>query len=203
MLEGGNTIGREPLKEGQAWNLSEVAQQCLLTLLRKFKNMYKFVLANGCKPSLMQPQHPEDEEQEDSKSAGFVEAYIKKTYPTNRLSRWDTTLDGLMDSSRYGSRAKSLPSSKSLGQGSGQNSLSCRAVLGLILTKSIYLLQDTSMIGTLVKLIQETLNTATEVFNIEGNCEFAEWLHLSLFSFDKVSASTNILGLRILQRATL
>lgn len=36
-----------------------------------------------------------------------------------------------------------------------QGSLSCRAVLGLIITKSVYLLKDTEKIGLYIQLIKE------------------------------------------------
>lgn len=96
--------------------------------------MYKFLLHNGCKPNLMQKDY---ETGEDSKS--FTDGYIEKTYPSNRLSRWETDLD----TKKYGPQ-------KSKG---GQNSLSCRAVLGLIITKTIYLLQDSDKIGTYIQLL--------------------------------------------------
>lgn len=66
------------------------------------------------------------------------------------------------------------------------NSLSCKAVLGLILTKSIYLLKDTEKIGQYVQLITETLETLETVFNIKENEEFSNFFHLCLFAFDSV-----------------
>ena len=68
----------------------------------------------------------------------------------------------------------------------GQNSLSCRAILGLILTKTIYLLQDTEKTGLYVQLIQETLAALLDIYNVRGNNEFSELIHLCLFAFDKV-----------------
>lgn len=64
--------------------------------------------------------------------------------------------------------------------------MSCKATLGLILTKSIYLLQDTERIGSYTQLIQEALDALLFVFNVEGNTEFSEFLHLCLFAYDKV-----------------
>jgi len=67
-----------------------------------------------------------------------------------------------------------------------QGAVSCRAALGLILTKSIYMLKDTEKVGLYIQLIKETLQVAECVFQIEGNREFSEFLHLCLFAFDSV-----------------
>ena len=67
------------------------------------------------------------------------------------------------------------------------NSLSMRAALGLILTKSIYLLKDTEKIGLYVQLINETLDALTGSFVVAGNGNFTELIHLCLFAFDSVS----------------
>lgn len=85
------------------------------------------------------------------------------------------------------------------------NSLSSKAVLGLILTKSINLLKDTEKIGLYVQLIEETLETLVSVYRVEGNPEFSEILHLYLFSFDGVSTSLcdNLIGIRLLQRCSI
>ena len=68
-----------------------------------------------------------------------------------------------------------------------QNSLSCKAALGLILTKTIYLLKDTEKIGLYIQLIRETLDSMISIFRVEHNAEFSEILHLCLFAFDSVS----------------
>jgi hypothetical protein len=68
-----------------------------------------------------------------------------------------------------------------------QGSLSCRAVLGLILVKSIYLLKDTEKLGLYHQLIRETTNVMLDVFRVPRNPEFTELLHLCLFAFDSVS----------------
>lgn len=82
--------------------------------------------------------------------------------------------------------------------------MSARAVLGLILTKAIYLLQDTEKIGLHIQLINEAMETLEKVFNVRGNQDFSELLHLCLFALDKVSCicshSLNHIGLRLLQR---
>jgi len=111
----------------------------------------------------------------------LCDAYIEKTYPCNRLSRWEDT------SNPYSSQSsrRSHSSQPSIAPG-GQNSLSCRAVLGLILTKSIYLLQDSERIGLFVQLINKALECLFHVFKVTANQEFSEFLHLCLFAFDKV-----------------
>ena len=48
-----------------------------------------------------------DETNESSKSKQFVDNYIEKTYPCNRLSRWDTSLEGLKNQSKYGVNQRS------------------------------------------------------------------------------------------------
>jgi hypothetical protein len=65
-----------------------------------------------------------------------------------------------------------------------QGSLSCKAVLGLILTKSVYLLKDTEKIGLYLQLIKEAWRTVLEIYQTEGNPEFTELMHLVLFAFD-------------------
>ena len=67
------------------------------------------------------------------------------------------------------------------------NSLSCKAVLTLILTKAIYLLKDTEKIGLYIQLIEETLTTLNMIYRVEKNAEFSEIIHLCLFAFDGVS----------------
>lgn len=113
----------------------------------------------------------------------LCDAYIDKTYPCNRLSRWEDT------SSVYsagGQSSRSSHSSQPSTAAGGQNSLSCRAVLGLILTKSIYLLQDTEKIGLFVQLINKGLECLLHIFQVASTQEFSEFLHLCLFAFDKV-----------------
>jgi hypothetical protein len=66
------------------------------------------------------------------------------------------------------------------------NSLSAKAVLGLILTKSIYLLKDTEKIGLYIQLIKETLEALLVIYRVEENIEFSELIHLCLFAFDSV-----------------
>jgi hypothetical protein len=56
--------------------------------------MYRFLLHNGNKPNMMQKDY--DDTPEDSKN--FTDGYIEKTYPCNRVSRWETDLD----SRKYG-----------------------------------------------------------------------------------------------------
>ena len=140
---------------GNEFDITALAQQSLIAYVQRLRNLYRFLLNNGCKPSVMQKEY-EVEELRDPKggsrpAAGFSDNYIEKTYPCNRLSRWDTTPDGLHSVGKYGARAKSQGGL--LKSSSGQNSLSCKAILGLILTKSIYLLQDTERIGLYTQLI--------------------------------------------------
>lgn len=70
---------------------------------------------------------------------------------------------------------------------STQGSLSCRAALGLILVKSIYLLKDTEKLGLYIQLIKEATSVLLDVYRVPGNPEFTELLHLCLFAFDSVS----------------
>ena len=64
--------------------------------------------------------------------------------------------------------------------------MSCRAALGLLLTKCIYMLKDTEKLGLYIQLISETLSVLLSVFAIPGNREFSELIHLCLFAFDSV-----------------
>jgi hypothetical protein len=89
---------------------------------------------------------------------------------------------------------------------STQGSLSCRASLGLILTKTIYLLKDTEKLGLYIQLIKETTTCLLDIYKVPNNPEFTELLHLCLFGFDSVSffekanGSPLFLGMRFLQR---
>lgn len=151
LLEGGGQAQAQNtgIVDGNDFDITAIAQQCLVAYVKRLRNLYRFLLNNGCKPSVMQKEYDVEESDQPagaSKATGvFKEDYIEKTYPCNRLSRWETTPDGSLGGARYGARTKSfggLPRATG-----GQNSLSCKAVLGLILTKSIYLLQDTERIG--------------------------------------------------------
>ena len=112
-----------------------------------------------------------------SESPTSMDSYIEKTYPCNRLSRWEQP-----SPSGSGKRGQSCQSDTS-----GHNTLSCKALLGLILTKSIYLLQDTEKIGIFVQLMNRGLETLLHIYLVRGNNDFSELLHLCLFAFDKVS----------------
>jgi hypothetical protein len=79
-----------------------------------------------------------------------------------------------------------LPSEK-LAAATLQGSLSCRAVLGLVLTKSIYLFKDTEKIGLYIQLMKEAWQSMRQIYKIDDNHEFTEILHLILFAFDSVS----------------
>lgn len=68
-----------------------------------------------------------------------------------------------------------------------QGSLSCKAVLGLIITKATYLLKDTEKIGLYLQLSKEALAALCQIYRVENNCEFTEFLHLVLFGYDSVS----------------
>jgi len=57
-------------------------------------------------------------------------------------------------------------------------------VLGLILTKSTYLLKDTEKIGLYIQLIKEAWRSVREIYRVEDNFEFTELIHLVLFAFD-------------------
>ena len=110
MLEGN---GRSSQPTDFSVDMVALSQQCLLALLRRIRNVYTFLCSNVSKPSQLQMATQEE----------FQDAYIRHTYPSNRLSRWETT----------------DPSDTS----PKQLTLSARAMIGQILTKSIYCLQDT------------------------------------------------------------
>ena len=92
----------------------------------------------------------------------------------------------MTDLRKYGAQ---MPNDR-LAAASTQGSLSCRAALGLILTKTIYMLKDTEKIGLYTQLIRETYETLMMVYRVEGNHEFTEMIHLCLIAFDSVSASS-------------
>jgi hypothetical protein len=68
--------------------------------------------------------------------------YLQMSYPPCKEGVWNT-MEAVTDLKKYGAQ---MPSEK-MAAASLQGSLSCRAVLGLILTKSVYLLKDTEKIG--------------------------------------------------------
>ena len=142
-----------------------------MTYLSKLRNLYRFLSHNGCKPNVMDKKPQLNSNGEGTEIHG--DSYIEQTYPCNRLSRWEEA------PATYGvSKSKTISGS--------QNSLSCRAVLGLILTKSIYLLQDSERIGLFVQLIDKCLDTLLHIYRLDQSQEFSEFLHLCLFAFDKV-----------------
>ena len=96
---------------------------------------------------------------------------------------WNTH-EAQTDLKKYGAQ---MPNDR-LAAASTQGSLSCRAALGLILTKAIYMLKDTEKIGLYTQLVKEALATLLDVFRVEGNHEFTELLHLCLIAFDSVSS---------------
>jgi hypothetical protein len=106
------------------------------------------------------------------------------SYPPCKDGVWNT-IDSISDLKRYGTQ---LPAEK-MAAATVQGSLSCRAVLGLILTKAVYLLKDTEKIGLFLQLIKEAWRTATDLYVTQGNPEFTELLHLILFAFDSVSGT--------------
>ena len=64
------------------------------------------------------------------------------SYPPAKEGAWNT-LETASDLKKYGA---SMPSEK-MAAAAIQGSLSCRAVLGLIITKATFLLKDTEKIG--------------------------------------------------------
>ena len=88
ILEGGGQLDAKT-QSGNEFDVVQLSQQCLITLIQRLKNMYRFLMHNGCKPNLMQKDY--DDTPEDSKK--FTDGYIEKTYPCNRVSRWETDAD--------------------------------------------------------------------------------------------------------------
>lgn len=81
---------------------------------------------------------------------------MQLSYPSCREGVWNT-LEAVTDLKKYGAQ---MPSEK-MAAATLQGSLSCRAILGLIITKSVYLLKDTEKIGLYVQLIKEAWNSMT------------------------------------------
>ena len=67
---------------------------------------------------------------------------MQLSYPSLKEDVWNTE-EAISDLRKYGAQ---LPTDR-MAAASTQGSLSCRAALGLILTKTIYLLKDTEKIG--------------------------------------------------------
>ena len=103
------------------------------------------------------------------------------SYPGLKEGIWNTQ-EAMTDLKRYGAQ---MPTDR-LAAASTQGSLSCRAALGLILTKAIYMLKDTEKMGLYIQLIRESLSALLAVYRIEANHEFTELIHLCLISFDSV-----------------
>ena len=49
------------------------------------------------------------------------------------------------------------------------------------------MLKDTEKIGLYIQLIREALSVLLDVFRVEANPEFTEFLHLCLIAFESVS----------------
>ena len=108
--------------------------------------------------------------------------YLKMSYPGLSEGIWNTH-EAVTDLKKYGAQ---FPNDR-LAAASTQGSLSCRAALGLILTKAIYMLKDTEKLGLYTQLIKEALAALLDIYRVEGNHEFTELLHLCLIAFDSVS----------------
>jgi hypothetical protein len=74
------------------------------------------------------------------------------SYPPIKESLWNSQ-ESINDLKKYGASS----SYDKMSHATLQGSLSCRAVLGLIITKSVYLLKDTEKIGLYIQLIKEAL----------------------------------------------
>ena len=103
------------------------------------------------------------------------------SYPGLKEGIWNTH-EAMTDLKKYGAQ---MPNDR-LAAASTQGSLSCKAALGLILTKAIYMLKDTEKIGLYTQLIKESYETLLAVYRVEGNHEFTELVHLCLIAFDSV-----------------
>lgn len=136
--------------------------------------------------------------------------YLKMSYPGLKEGIWNTQ-EAMTDLKRYGAQ---LPADR-LAAASTQGSLSCRAAIGLILTKSIYMLKDTEKIGLYTQLIKESMESLLHIYRVEANPEFTELIHLCLFAFDSVSTTPSLsishtirivitcIGVRVLSRLDL
>lgn len=108
--------------------------------------------------------------------------YLKLSYPSAKEGVWNTE-EAVQDLKKYGAQ---LPTER-MAAASTQGSMSCRASLGLMLTKTIYLLKDTEKLGLYIQLIKETTACLLDIYSVPNNPEFTELLHLCLFGFDSVS----------------
>jgi len=180
LLEG-NQEGSSATSKAVFTNL---AQQALLVMVRRLKNLYRFVGSNVNKASetgSATSRYQSTMQATGQETVNTQPEYIRNSYPTSQEAFWNRE-EAVQDQKKYGSHH----SSDKLSASSMQGAVSCRAALGLILTKSIYMLKDTEKVGLYIQLIKETLQVAEFVFQIEGNREFSEFLHLCLFAFDSV-----------------
>lgn len=96
------------------------------------------------------------------KSAGndlSAHEYLQTSYPPCKEGVWNT-MESVTDLKKYGAQ---MPSEK-MAAAALQGSLSCKSVLGLIITKSVYLLKDTEKIGLYLQLIKEAWKSVQEIF---------------------------------------
>lgn len=112
------------------------------------------------------------------------EPHITHCYPCNHNGKWQA-IEENKDANKYG--LYQGPKIANMSAANVSNSLSCKAVLALIMVKAIYLMKDTEKLGLYIQLVEEALDAFLFVYKVEGNFEFSEILHLCLFSFDSVS----------------
>ena len=152
----------------------------MLVITRRLKNTYRFIGNNANKASRISGGSYSASTSQAASEVDNLE-YLKLSYPGLKEGVWNTE-EAVGDMKKYGAQLQS----ERLAAATTQGSLSCRAALGLILTKSIYLLKDTEKVGLYIQLIREALSTLQAVFRVEGSCEFSELLHLCLFALDGV-----------------
>lgn len=127
------------LMEGSNGNnvYTNLVQPCLLTFVQRLKTLYLFNCSNTNKVSHVtlgggrdsQVPHP---------------PHIQNCYPCNHNGKW-SALEETRDANKYGATYSIINQGTKVSNmtaASLQNSLSCKAALALILTRSIYLLKD-------------------------------------------------------------
>ncbi|CDW71951.1 UNKNOWN [Stylonychia lemnae] len=166
------------LEGAQGQVFTNLALPALIIFVQRLRTLYQYLCDQTNKVSHM-PQNERD-------LAIPLEAYLEQTYPCNHNGRW-SLIDQVQDINKYGT-ANSVHQVKqqNLAAVAIQSSLSCKAVLGLIMTKTINLMKDQEKIGLYIQLLNECIETVETIYRVRDNEEFSSFLHLCMFAFDSV-----------------
>lgn len=149
LLEGGQNGPSGKTSGQQAY--TNLAQQTLINFVKRLRLLYRFIGNNTTKRSAIHSTkrtYTSALTNPDKEPAQME--FMRLSYPSTKEGIWNTE-EAVSDLKKYGAQ---LPTER-MAAAATQGSLSCRAALGLIIVKSIYMLKDTEKLGLYLQLIRE------------------------------------------------